>query len=235
MAAGNITTHTAEMADPTHSFITHLITSQRDQIISLLSEKYGFDPEEAKRHCSIEIHSEEQKLVSNETKFLEAYEKFAKMSYELGYGDPFSYARGKEAYMAIYFGHSITDTYAGSDGKDEHGEYEYKSTTQTTIRGTYTGISCHQTWEEQFEYLRTKKIGLYRHHYYARFNNGRIVEAYKIPGHQVLEILCEKLRKRFDEDGNIKSDQLTHKDPRLSATITQKEIYKYGTKVEKIT
>lgn len=223
----------------TDTLLRNLMEKTRNTIIMDLSSRYGFDPEEAKSYIPIEIQAEELVTTSSttyptqskEVQFLKAYEAFAKMSTEFGYGDPFSYARGKEAYMAIYFGHSITDTYAGSDGKDEHGEYEYKSTIQKKIKGSYTGISCHPTWEEQLEYLRTKKIGIYRYHYYARFKDGRIVEAYKMPGSKVLEILCKKLRKNFDEDGNIK--KLTNKDPRLSATITKTEIYKHGTKVEK--
>jgi hypothetical protein len=156
---------------------------------------------------------------------------------QLEYGDPFSYARSKEIYMSCVLGHNIAKTYSGEDAScfidDEEEEkemYEYKSTTpgpkaKPEIKGSYTGISVLPTWQEQEQYLKTEKIGCYDWHYYGRFEGPRLVEVWRIRGSIVLELLLPKLKSKY-------AGVLSKKDPRLSATITQKEIYKYGEQVE---
>jgi hypothetical protein len=141
------------------------------------------------------------------------------------WGDPFSYARSREIYMANVLGHKIHPTYAGPDGHDSDGACEYKSTTGDEIKGTYNGISVQDTWEKQVEYLREKKIGCYKWHYFARFQGGRIDEMWKMSGEKVLELLLPKLEKQF------KSEKKT-KDPRLGAQLTSKMITTYGQKID---
>jgi len=143
---------------------------------------------------------------------------------ENGWGDPFSYARAKEIDIAIQLGHKVSDTLSGADGYDEDGGCEYKSTIGKNINGTYNGISVQPTWSEQVEYLKNEKIGKYKNHYIARFDKGNIVEVYKLDGKTVLNILLSKLEKSYPTI-------LEKKDPRLSASLTQKEIYKNGIKI----
>jgi Ni,Fe-hydrogenase III component G len=80
------------------------------------------------------------------------------------------------------------------------------------------------TWEEQVEYLRNEKIAKYLEHYYNRFENGQLVESWMLPGDIVFEILVRKLKKKFPT-------VLEKKDPRLSASISNGEIKKYGKRV----
>ena len=144
---------------------------------------------------------------------------------EPGVGDPFSYARSKEIFASIELQHEIAETLAGADGLDEVGECEYKSTNNKYMKGAYTGISVHPTWEEQEKYLREEKIGKYKNHYFSRFDGGKgIVEIWKLSGDDVLFILLPKLKKKYPT-------VLTKKDPRLGASLNQTEIKKYGIKV----
>ena len=144
---------------------------------------------------------------------------------ENGWGDPFSYARAKEIDIAIQLGHKVSDTLSGADGYDEDGGCEYKSTIAKTIKGTYSGISVHPTWSEQVEYLINEKIGKYKNHYIARFDKGNIVEVWKLDGETVLNILLPKLENKYPTI-------LEKKDPRLGASLTQKDIYDYGIQIQ---
>ena len=138
-----------------------------------------------------------------------------------GWGDPFSYARSREIMMAIVMKQKIAETYSGADGFDEYGAVEYKSTIQTNIQGTYNGISVQPTWADQILYLEDEKIGKYKHHYFARFSEGKIVELWCLDAEDVLLVLLPKLKKQYFSESN-------RKDPRLGATVTKKDIYRYG-------
>lgn len=155
-------------------------------------------------------------------KFL--FESLYKLCEEMKWGDPMSYARSREILIAGTLGHKIADTLSGADAIDGDGECEYKSTVSTSINGSYNGISVQPTWEEQVEYLQNKKIAKYKNHYIARFEGGKIIEIWKLDGMDVLCILLPKLKKGFESTKN-------RKDPRLGASLTQKEIYEYGEKV----
>ena len=144
-----------------------------------------------------------------------------------GWGDPFSYARSKEIYAACVHGHQMPgpNDYSGADAINQSGiGVEYKSTIGAKIKGAYTGISVQSTWEAQDRYLREEKIVKYPEHYYNRFKDGKLVESWKLTGQQVYDILMPKLKRKF-------STVLTKKDPRLSATVTTKEIKQHGTRV----
>ena len=155
-------------------------------------------------------------------KFL--FESLYKLCENEKWGDPMSYARSREILIAGTLGHKIADTLSGADAIDEDGECEYKSTISTTINGSYNGISVQPTWEEQVEYLKNKKIAKYKNHYIARFDGGKIVEIWKLDGTDVLNILLPKLKKGFESTKN-------RKDPRLGASLTQKEIKDNGIKI----
>ena len=162
---------------------------------------------------------------SPEEKFKYLYEQMATLCDRQGWGDPFSYARGKEIYASIELGHTVAPTLSGADAfNDNDDPLEYKSTTQDRVKGAYTGISVHPTWEEQDKYLREEKIAKYTEHYYNRFDGGKLVESWVMDGDKVYELLKPKLRAQFDT-------VLTKKDPRLSADITNREIKKYGRRV----
>ena len=139
------------------------------------------------------------------------------------WGDPFSYARSREIHMAITMKHIVASTYSGSDAIDQDGGAEYKSTIQKNISGTYNGISVQPTWEAQEKYLIEQKIGLYPNHYFARFEGGTIVELWKLTCNDVLAILLPKLKKQY-ESHKVKQP----KDPRLGATVSKTDIYRYG-------
>lgn len=141
-----------------------------------------------------------------------------------GWGDPFSYGRSREILMAIVMEQKVAETYSGADGYDDEGEAEYKSTINKTIRGRYHGISVQPTWELQLRYLFDDKIGKYKHHYYARFEGGEIVELWVLDADDVLKVLIPKLRKSYQKKAHLK-------DPRLAADVSMTEIYKYGTQL----
>lgn len=147
---------------------------------------------------------------------------------EGNWGDPFSYARAKEIAMAIALAHTISPSLPGADAFNQKGEpVEYKSTIGPRIQGVYNGISVFPTWEEQEDYLLNKKIGCYPEHYIARFDRetNEIVEIWVLTGKQVCDILIPKLKEKF-------STILENKDPRLGATLTQTDIYKYGKRIK---
>jgi len=159
-----------------------------------------------------------------EQQFQQLFEQMYQLCEEQGWGDPFSYARSREIHLAGLLGHTVADTYSGADAIDEDGECEYKSTIAKSINGTYNGISVQDTWEEQERYLIEDKLGKYANHYIARYDEGKVVEVWKLDGDTVLGILLPKLKKDWERkiNGN-------HKDPRLSGNITKKEIYALGT------
>ena len=137
------------------------------------------------------------------------------------WGDPFSYARSKEIMMAIVMKQQIASTFSGADGFDKDGGAEYKSTTGKNIQGTYNGISVQPTWLDQVSYLTDSKIGAYTNHYFARFDGAKIVELWVLSAHDVLHVLLPKLKKQYHSE-------TSRKDPRLGATVTKTDIYKYG-------
>ena len=162
-----------------------------------------------------------------EEQYCTLFTQLVKLCNDEGWGDPFSYARGKEIYTANRLKHLVATTYAGADATDDQGECEYKSTTAARINGTYNGISVQPTWEEQVKYLKEEKIAKYKNHYFARFDLevGDIVEAYRLDGDTVLELLLPKLQKSYHA--------MKHKkDPRLGAGISMTEIKRHGEPLE---
>lgn len=162
-----------------------------------------------------------------EQKFQQLFEEMYSLCDENGWGDPFSYARSREIHLAGLLGHTVADDYSGADAFDENNlPVEYKSTIAKNINGTYNGISVQNTWEDQEEYLISDKLGKYDNHFIARYEDGKVVEVWKISGEDILAILLPKLKRDYDRKngGN-------HKDPRLSATINKKEIYAVGERV----
>ena len=146
-----------------------------------------------------------------------------------GYGDVFSYGRGREIMQAIYNGHKIANTYSGADGIDKNGDgSEYKSTIQQKILATYNGLSCKPTWEKQVCYLKNDKIGKYKYHYFSRFQDGKIVEMWKASSDDVLNILLPQLSKKYH-----KPDRSKNADPRLSGRLNEDAIHSISKSVEK--
>ena len=157
-----------------------------------------------------------------EERYNKAFDELYSVCKEQKWGDPFSYARSREIHIAILLGHKVADTYSGADGFDAEGNpVEYKSTISDKINGTYNGISVQADWETQVSYLSNEKIGCYKHHFFARYHEGRIVELWRLTGEKVLEILLPKLERQFFK-------KKKGKDPRLGATISTSEIHKNG-------
>ena len=167
------------------------------------------------------------KFKTPEEEYIHYYLELQRVCREQGWGDPFSYARAKEIYMANALGHRVASTLSGADGYNKDGlPVEYKSTTGKSIKGTYNGISVQNSWSEQESYLLNEKLGCYSEHFMARFNKetGKIEEHWVLTGSKVCDILIPKLKAKFPT-------VRTKKDPRLGANITKKEIYKYGKKI----
>ena len=158
---------------------------------------------------------------------MERFKQLYEEMYSLcGGSDPFSYARAREIYMATVLGHTVADTYSGADAYDGDIPLEYKSTIAKSINATYNGISVQDTLEEQERYIIEDKIGKYPYHYYARFADGKIVEAWKLTGEKVLEILLPKIKKQYPKKKNGNA-----KDPRIGVTVSQKEIKENGERI----
>ena len=164
-------------------------------------------------------------LMTPEEEYAHHFKKMNEICVAQNWGDPFSYARSKEILAANALGHKVADTFSGADAFNQDGKpVEYKSTTAKKVKGSYTGISVHSTWEDQEKYLREDKIGKYEQHYFNRFDNGRLVESWVMSGQDVLNVLLPKLRNKF-------STVLLKKDPRLSANITNSDIKYFGKRV----
>ena len=160
-------------------------------------------------------------MTTDEQLYLDLFQQIYDVCERNGWGDPFNYSRSREIMMAIVMKQKIADTYSGADGYDEHGGAEYKSTIRKNIKGTYNGISIQPTWLEQVKYLTDEKIGKYENHYFARFDGAKIVELWVLSAHDVLHVLLPKLKKKYHS-------KALRKDPRLGATVTKTDIYKYG-------
>tara|TARA_B100001113_G_C20904327_1_gene532798 strand:+ start:199 stop:696 length:498 start_codon:yes stop_codon:yes gene_type:complete len=161
-----------------------------------------------------------------EEQYQSLYEQLYTLCEEQGWGDPFSYARSREIYLAGLLGHKVSDDYAGEDATDEDGGCEYKSTIADKINATYNGISVQDTWEEQERYLIEDKIGKYKNHYYARFDGGKVAEVWKLDCDDVLSIVLPKAKKQYPKkrSGNAK-------DPRIGVTVSKTEITNYGKRI----
>jgi len=160
-----------------------------------------------------------------EEKYQQLFEEMYQVCEENNWGDPFSYARSREIHLAGLLRHRVADDYSGADAYDiNNNPVEYKSTIGKKLTATYNGISVQNTWEDQVKYLKEDKIGKYKHHYYARYKSGKVIEVYRLDSDVVLSILLPKLKKQF-EDKRVK------KDPRLGCTISNKLILQYGEKV----
>lgn len=166
----------------------------------------------------------------------EQYSTLYKLMYEVceqnGWGDPTSYSRSKEILMANEFGHTIAPTYAGEDAyildfNNQKIKFEYKSTSESTIKGVYNGISVKGSLQEQLDYIKNDKIGCYPAHFYSRFEGAEIVESWVVPGDKVLEILLPKIEKQF------KSSKSKNKaDPRIGVSMSMTDIKKNGIKIK---
>ena len=162
--------------------------------------------------------------MTDQQRYLQLFRQMYELCRQNGWGDPFSYARSREIAMAVTLGHTIAPTYAGADAIDQQGDpVEYKSTIQDKLQGTYNGISVLDTWPEQADYLWYDKIGHYHDHFFARFDEGEIVQLYQMPGTLVWSSLIHKLKRAYHRDRG--------RDPRLSATLTHTEILNNGTRI----
>lgn len=146
-------------------------------------------------------------------RFSTALKELCDVCHEEGWGDPLNYGRSREIDMAIKLGHTVSNTLAGADAYDQYkNPVEYKTTTGDTIKGTYNGISVHDSWEKQEKYLREEKIGKYKEHYFARYRGDVILECWKLTGEQALDYLIPKLKISYESKAH-------RKDPRLGAQI----------------
>lgn len=154
-------------------------------------------------------------IKSPEKRFSELYDQMYKLCKTTNWKDPFAPGRAREIYMANWLGHTVAPKLSGADGYEDKEmtiPVEYKSTTQKNINATYNGISVQDSWEKQEDYLKNEKICKYKNHYYARFEDGKIAEMYKMSGDKVYDYLVPKLKKQFNKEKK-------GKDPRLGCQI----------------
>lgn len=171
----------------------------------------------------LETYKFYSKPLPNTTRIAQLAEELFAECMKHDMGDPFVPGRLQEIIMAHKLGHRISETLAGADAYDEAGACEYKSTTKSIITGAYKGISKLPTWDEQLQYLEEKIAGC-TNHYIARFEEGVIVEAWKLKGADVLKILLPRLQKQYISEEH-------KKDPRLAVTLSKCDIYEYGERV----
>lgn len=165
-------------------------------------------------------------MLSPVQRYRDAFETLFTICKENGWGDPFSYARSREIHMACVLGHRVAADYSGADGIEPDGTaVEYKSTIAKNLIATYNGISVQPTWVQQLAYLQNEKIGPYPRHYFARYNGPAIEEIWVMDALKVLELLTPKLHKQWHSEK-------VRKDPRLGATLTSREIKKFGTQIK---
>jgi len=72
-----------------------------------------------------------------EQEYCHLFERMYDLCKEQEWGDPGSYARSREIYMAIKFGHQVATTYSGADAFDGDIPLEYKSTIGKKLTATY--------------------------------------------------------------------------------------------------
>jgi hypothetical protein len=172
--------------------------------------------------------------MTDEQRYLELFQEMQRLAVRNNWGDPFSYARSREIYMAVTLGHRIAPKLSGADAFNQNGgEVEYKSTIQDKINGAYKGIqdpevvagpNLDDQWRELERYLREDKIAKYKEHYFARFKDGKIVELWRASGDAVLRELLPKFKKQ-----HYSSEP--RKDPRPGAHLASKQIERIGEKL----
>ena len=171
------------------------------------------------------MDSGENEVLSPEKEFSNLFERMYEICINNNWGDPFSYARSREIHMSNALHHKVAETFSGADAIDQDGnEVEYKSTTGKKINATYNGISVQPTWDDQVKYLTEKKIGRYKHHYFTRYENGKIQETWRMDANDVLNLALTKLKPIYESEKK-------RKDPRLGFNITHKYIYKNATQI----
>ena len=162
--------------------------------------------------------------MTTQTDWLNAFAELQCLSNELGVGDPFNYNRGREIHTAFTLGLRVSDTLSGADAYIDGQPVELKSTIGN-LKATYNGISVQPTWDEQVEYLATKKIGKYKYHYIVRYDADKLVEAYRLLADDVMMLLLPKFKKQY-HNTKVKAD------PRLGAQLTKEEILTYGERIK---
>ena len=160
-----------------------------------------------------------------EQRYTRLFEEMYEICNTEGWGDPFSYARSREIHMAGILGHRVADDYSGADAYDKYDiPVEYKSTIGKKLTATYNGISVQDTWEKQVEYILNEKIGKYHHHYFARYEDSKIVEVYKMNCSKVIEGLLPNLKNQFHKEKK-------GADPRLGYTLNKNYIINNSIKI----
>jgi len=163
-------------------------------------------------------------ITAAQQQYLDAFAALYEAADALNAGDPMSYARSREIHLACLLGHTVADTYSGADAYEADGTpVEYKSTTQKSIKGGYTGISVQPTWEDQESYLINDKIGCYPRHYYVRYDGWEVAEVWVMDADTLLSLLLPKARKQYHANR-----QKVKADPRLAVTISAGEIRKHA-------
>lgn len=172
-----------------------------------------------------------------EQAFVNAADLLQETFYDLtGNADAFNYNRIGEFLTAIALDLDWNSGFNSSDAFDKKGNpIEFKSTTEKNIKGTYNGLSAHETKDEFIDYMHQKYPDNTRH-IFTRKENGTAVEIWELNNKNVLDILIPKLLNLFYPEGvySVTSEKTgrPRKDPRPGSAVCMKEIYKYGEQIE---
>ena len=153
---------------------------------------------------------------------------------DLGWGDLSNYARGKECYLAHRLGHRVGKMGGGPDAVDNNGDTcEYKSTTLSgylpsgelkSHTWNFNGMSYFPTWKQQKEWLCEHMKEIKGGNYFAIFERGKIVSAWRVESDDLLPIMIKKLHKKYPK--------LPYsKDPRPGVSITLNIVKELGSKL----
>ena len=153
---------------------------------------------------------------------------------ELRWGDLSNYARGKECYLAYKLGQTVGKVGGGPDAIDKDNNIcEYKSTTlkgyldNGEIRShtwNFNGMSYCPTWNAQEKWLCDHMNEIKGGCFFAIFERGIIVSAWRVESFDLLPIMIEKLRKKYPKLPRCK-------DPRPGVSITLNTVKELGVKL----
>lgn len=109
-------------------------------------------------------------------------------------------SRSMEVILADKLGHTATNVSDWYDAFDDAGNvYEYKARKLTErIEGFYSWKN-YNSWEDTDEFLRTKKFGGCKYHYFVKYCPGlQIKEMWRIAGMDLYHGMIKKVKARWD-------------------------------------
>lgn len=142
--------------------------------------------------------------MANKDEVLSAVQHLVEVFDKHKLGNPFVSGRLREALVARFLGHQLSDGYQGFDARslpNAHGIgefYEYKITSGRYLSGRYD-IPYRSTWEEQKTYVIEEKLACSQH-FFARFDGYELIEVRRMSYDILVELLLPKIRAKYLQD-----------------------------------